>query len=365
MIKKQTLTKTILIATTHHTPAIELTKQLQNDPKYFWSIHYVGHIFPSETHITNTIIPKLKIPFHNLDSGKLDRRYLPNTIKGIPRTIKAIFDSISLIQQIKPDIVVSFGGYLSVPIIIAAKFFKIPSITHEQTLTASLATRINSYFVNKVALSFNNKKQISKFPFKKISITGNLLRSEIFNLKNINYLQLEDKIKTRPLIYITGGNQGSSIINKTILKIIKNLSSKYTIIHNTGNIDIKDIKKQTKNILNYYPTTYVGLEDIGWVLNKSNLIISRSGANISQEIVALNKKSILIPLPKSQQNEQLLNALWVKKNLPEQTIILNQDDLLELTLKKAIDNLFLVKTKINQNQTQINYNLLKLIHETV
>ena len=176
--------KTIIITGTHLTPALELIRQLKTDPQTDWQINYIGRKNNSSVDdspsIESKIIPKTGINFYSINCGKFDRRWLPNTIKGLPQTTKSLFESLKLIKKIKPDIVVSFGGYVSVPVIISSFLKKIPSITHEQTLTNSLTTRINSLFVKKIALSFDNPKQKEKLPKEKIVVTGNLLRQELF-----------------------------------------------------------------------------------------------------------------------------------------------------------------------------------------
>ncbi|HAP37931.1 hypothetical protein A2574_02315 [Candidatus Shapirobacteria bacterium RIFOXYD1_FULL_38_32] len=360
------MNKKIIITGNHHTPAIELIKQLNTDTKYQWQIYYISHEFPTETHIKNSIIPLVGDRYYNLESGKLDRRWLINTLTGIPKIFSAIFKSIKLIKTINPDIVVSFGGYTSFPVIFTSAIFKIPSITHEQTLTPSLATKINSYFCQKIALSFNQASaHFQKFK-NKVHITGNLLRSEIFKTSTTNFKSLNSIIKNSPLIYVTGGNQGSHSINQTLVKLLPKLKP-YTIVHQTGKLDYLEISKTTNQFKNYYPTVYINLKDIGWVLNNSSLIISRAGANTCQEIVALNKKSILIPLPHSQQYEQDLNAIWTKEKLPLQTIIIPDKNLTPDKLLTNLTNLIKTPTTPSSNLPKYTQNtkLLKLIHETI
>lgn len=296
------------------------------------------------------------ISFYPINCGKLDRRWMANTIKGLPQTAKSFFIASKLIKKIKPNIIVSFGGYVSVPVIIASFFQKIPSITHEQTLTNSLTTKINSLFVNKVALSFNNQNQKNKLPKNKIVVTGNLLRQELFQPQ-------KSKIKNSIDIFITAGNQGSHFINLLIKQILPQLKN-YFIIHQTGKNDFSAFKKLEKTYPNYQVFDYIDAKDIAHVLNKSKLIISRSGANTSQEIAALNKKSILIPLRVSQQNEQFLNALWVKEKQPNITEIIKEENLNEINLLQTINNLISIKSsnKITKNN---NPKLLNLIHEII
>lgn len=361
------MTKRILLTGTHLTPALELIRQLQQNSKINWQISYIGRESNSNetnnTSIESKVIPSIGVNFYSIPCGKLDRRYFPNTLKGIPKTIVGLFKSIKLITQLKPDIVVSFGGYVSVPIIIISSLKKIKTITHEQTLTNSLTTKINSHFVTKIALSFNDVKQISELPKNKTVVTGNLLRQELFNRQPTSLKNLKLKNNKLPIIYITAGNQGSHHLNLIIKKIIPKLKN-YNLIHQTGKNDLIYFSKLSQKYQNYYVSDYFDTNSFSWIINHADLIISRSGANTSQEIVALNKKSILIPLPKSQQNEQFLNALWVKKQIPD-TIIIKDQDLTAKKLLNSIQQISKIKIKSNYPTQQSNNKLLQLIHEVV
>ena len=361
--------KRILITGTHLTPAIELIRQLQQDQKVDWHISYIGRQSNSndvkDVAIESKMIPSLGIDYFSIPCGKLDRRYLPNTLIGIPKTISGIFQAFSLVKKTHPDIVVSFGGYVSVPVILNAKLSHIPSITHEQTLTNSLTTRINSHFVSKIALSFDNPEQINQLPPEKIIITGNLLRNQLFQKQEIPPLIKNSKLKIKNLIYITAGNQGSHFINTTIQQLLPKLK-KFNIIHQTGKNDINQFESLSLIYPNYLATDYFDTDILPWILQNAEVVISRAGANTSQEIVALKKKSILVPLPQSQQDEQILNANWVKKNLPGSTIIIPQTELNPDSLFSAINQLLKVKITNKQNSLpKPNYQLLNLIHETI
>jgi len=259
--------------------------------------------------------------------------------------------------------VVSFGGYVSVPVIISSFFKKIPSITHEQTLTNSLTTKINSKFVTKIALSFDHKNQIDQLPQSKVVVTGNLLRYQLFHPK-ISSLTKKIKTISQKIVFITAGNQGSHSINLIIKKISQEMPE-YFFIHQTGNNDFPEFKKLEKFQNNYLCFDYINTNDFGFLLKNSNLIISRAGANTCQEIAALNQKSILVPLLVSQQDEQLLNAKWVKSILPQQTEILLQNQLSSKNLSKIIKKLIIKDNQSNQKNININYRLLNLINEII
>jgi UDP-N-acetylglucosamine--N-acetylmuramyl-(pentapeptide) pyrophosphoryl-undecaprenol N-acetylglucosamine transferase len=363
------LIKKIIITGTHLTPAVELINQLKADDKYSWDIYYIARQYNSSVDrsasIESQIIPNLGIKFYSVSCGKLDRRWLPNTLKGIPHTIKGLFEAFKLVSKIKPDVVVSFGGYVSVPVVISSWLKGIPSITHEQTLTNSLTTKINSYFVKKVALSFDNDQQKKSLPTNKVVVTGNLLRSEIFNNSSKTFEKLFGVKVQKSVIYVTAGNQGSHSINSVIKELLSKLEN-YIVIHQTGKVDFDDFKKLNRVYKNYFPFAYIELDDIGWIFKHSQIFISRAGANTSQEIVALNKNNILIPLPKSQQNEQKLNAAWVKNQLPENTIVIPQEKLNAENLFNSIEKLSKVSPpKVRSDSFSRNLKLLSLIHEII
>jgi len=350
----------ILITGTHLTPAIELIRQLHADKDIDWDIYYIGRRHNSSVSkiasIESEIIPRNQTKFFGISCGKLDRRWLPNTLHGLPQIIKGFFEAYQILKKTKPKIVVSFGGYVSVPTIIAASFQKIPSITHEQTQTLSLSTKINSLFCQKVALSFPHKNLPDKYIF-----TGNLLRQNIFEKSSPFFEKEKLNLKKYPLLYITAGNQGSHHLNIIIEKLLPVLAPKYTIIHQCGLQDFDNLKKYSSKYPHYFVKNYIDSLDIGWIFHHSQIIISRSGANTTQEIAALNKNSIQIPLPLSQQDEQLKNALWLSKKYPKNTIIINDAQLSTNLLHDSIDKLAKIKPQSTLIIPSPNLNLLKLI----
>jgi UDP-N-acetylglucosamine--N-acetylmuramyl-(pentapeptide) pyrophosphoryl-undecaprenol N-acetylglucosamine transferase len=353
-------TRKIIITGTHTTPAIELIHQLQNDRDIDWKIYYIGRRFNSSTEkvpsIESKIIPQNKVEFYGILCGKYDRRWLPNTISGIPQMLIGLKSAYGIIKKIKPHLVVSFGGYVSVPVIFSAWFQNIPSITHEQTHTLSLSTKINASFCRHVALSF----PVSTFSDKYV-ITGNLLRREIF-IPNSSYFEKRKfNLKKYPLIYVTAGNQGSQHLNSVLKTILPSLSENFTIVHQTGAKDFSTFNKLSSKFPNYYTKSYVDSKDIGWVFNNSKLIISRGGANTTQEIAVLKQKSIIIPLQVSQQNEQLKNSQWLQKKLPKITIIIKDSELTPKLLENSIKKLISKKNVSASYSPSPNLKLLKLI----
>ncbi|MFA6603019.1 MAG: glycosyltransferase [Candidatus Shapirobacteria bacterium] len=354
---------TIIVTGVHHTPAIELFRLLNNDPTTTWKIIYLTHSTPADTHLTNTI-SHFNIPCYSLITSKFDRRSLWLSLLTAPLNLIGFFQSLVIIVRTQPKIVVSFGGYASFPVVLAAWINRLPIIVHEQTLTPSLALRLSSHFAARIALSINSPQLKRALPNSKIVLTGNLLRNEIFSLKSTTFSHLSAQIIKTPLIYVTGGSQGSQFINQLVWSSLPQLKN-YLIIHQTGRHTPPPL---TKNFPNYISTPYIGLSDIGWVLNHSALVITRAGANICQELAVLKKTAIVIPHPYTQQNEQVLNALWLKRLHPSLTTVLYQTPLLTPTkLSAVIRKLKLsspITTKISQN-LHTTHPFVKLIHEIV
>jgi len=355
-----TETRKIVITGTHITPAVELIHQLQNDRQIDWQIYYIGRRYNSSVHpessIESKIIPQNKVKFYGILCGKFDRRWLLNTLNGLPQIISGLKDSFQLLKKINPHLIVSFGGYVSVPVIIAGWLQKIPSITHEQTHTLSLSTKINALFCHYIALSFPAPVSSDRY-----IVTGNLLRREIFNPHSTFFEKQKIDLKKYPLIYLTAGNQGSHHLNLTLKKLLPILSQNFTLIHQTGQKDFATYKKLSTKFPHYQAHNYINSIDIGWIFHHLKLIISRAGANTTQEIATLNLNSIIIPLLVSQQNEQLKNALWLQKKIPKNTIIIKDPELTPELLSNSINKLLNKKRISSSDSPSPNLKLLKLI----
>lgn len=353
-------TRKIIITGTHTTPAIELIHQLKNDRQIDWKIYYIGREYnssvDSQKSIESKVIPQYKVKFFGIQCGKFDRRWLLNTLSGLPQIYTGFIESFELLKKIKPHLIVSFGGYVSVPVVIAGYFQKIPSITHEQTQTMSLSTRINTLFCRYVALSFPFKIKSDKY-----YLTGNLLRREIFNTHSTFFENQKIDLKKYPLIYLTAGNQGSHHLNMVLKKLLPFLTQNFTIIHQTGLKDFKLFNKYSKIYPNYFPKSYIDSIDIGWIFHHAKLVISRAGANTIQEIATLNLNSIIIPLPVSQQNEQHINASWLQKKLPKNTLIIKDTELTSNILDSAIYKMLYTKNITQKKPPSSNLKLLNLI----
>lgn len=305
----------VLVTGAHFTPALAVINELQKN--YHAEIVYVGRnttLEGDETpSVESQILPKLRVKFVPIIAGRLQRTLTIYTIPSLLKIPVGFLQSLFIILSERPDVILSFGGYVSVPIVLAGWLFSIPIITHEQTLVPSLSNRINSLFAQKVALAFERGE---KNP-KRI-VTGNPIRAEILDSQAILPKDYQDifnysKKMKLPIILIMGGNQGSHIINITVEKILQKLIKIACIIVVTGENkfgDFERIKRVERE--GVIIRRWIG-QEFGAVLSNVDLVISRAGINSLVELAYLGKPALVIPLPFLTNNEQQQNANYFQK----------------------------------------------------
>lgn len=316
----------ILIAGTHFTTALATIEELK---KYFGvEITYVGRKTTREGDPSKSseseILPKLGIKFIPIKAGRLQRVF---TIYTIPSLFKIPFGFIQaffILMQEKPDVILSFGGYVVVPIVVWGWLLSIPIIIHEQTLVTGLANKISSYFAYKIAVSFKTDRD---FDESKVILTGNPIRSEITQAVSNSQ---KNKL---PVILITGGNQGSHVINLAVEDCLEKLLKIAYVIHQTGDSKFGDYERLERQQNDRY-MVQKWITDMGKVLKKADLVIGRAGINTLTEIAYLGLPAIVIPIPYLYADEQNKNAKFFEKlGLVK---ILDQTNLNSETLFKKI-----------------------------
>lgn len=309
----------VLITGGHLTPALAVIGEMKDREQkktVKYELVFVGRKYSYEGEDTISqeyqIITAKGIRFISLPAGKLPRHFSKYFILSILKIPLGFISSFFLINKEKPDIILSFGGYLGLPISLAGWIWKIPIITHEQTTVPGLSNKIISQIAAKICLSYPDT--LKQFSQDKIVLTGNPLRKEIFQNNKPKEINIPENAK---ILYVTGGNLGSHALNVIIEPLLEKLLDKWFVIHQCGESakyhdrSILESRKRTLSLEkqnNYFLKSYFGDDEIGWIMNQSHLIISRSGANTISELIALGKPAILIPLPWSGGNEQLANA---------------------------------------------------------
>lgn len=255
-----------------------------------------------------------KIPFIVLETGR-STRFL--SIKSIINLLKipfGMYSAWSIISREKPDLLMSFGGYLAYPLAKSANIQKIPVFTHEQTIHPGLANKNISNIAQKIFISFPQSAKF--FNSKNIILTGNPIRQGL--LKTKKTLHFDEDI---PVIYVTGGSLGAHSVNILIEKIFKKLLESYIVVHQTGSVseygDYERLLKLRENLSENLKKRYIlkqhfDTNEVGQIFAKSALVIGRSGANTFFELLAFSKKSILIPLPIAAFDEQSKQAKYLE-----------------------------------------------------
>lgn len=340
----------ILITGAHFTPAVAVIEELKKRP--YIDIVYIGRNTTREgdssPSVESQVLPNLKIKFIPIITGRLQKDFTLYTIPSLLKIPIGFFQAFYFILKEKPDVILSFGGYVAVPLVLIGWLFSIPIIVHEQTLVSGLANKISSFFATKIALSFKDQERISD----KTIVTGNPLRTILTkpksstNFEIINYAKKERK----PIILITGGNQGSHTINEVVENSIDKLTKISCVIHITGDNKFKDFERLEKLQTDSYKVYKWINEEYGEVLSKSDLVVSRAGINTLTELALLGKPALVIPIPYLYKNEQTRNAkffqdLGLVKTLPQSK--LSKNSLLE-NIKQMLNNLDSLKIRAKE-----------------
>ncbi len=298
----------------HMSPALSVIENLPQD----WEVFFVGRKSSFEGDKSPSLeyqaVKSLNVPFIALPSARLQRKFTIYTIPSLIKVPYVLSRSFRILRKIKPDVVLGFGGYISLPVCIAAYFLNIPVVIHEQTLQAGAANKIIAKWAKMICVSWPSSKDF--FPGKNVILTGNPIRKEI-----IDEFKVESSKSKVPTIYVTGGSTGSHFINSLIENSLEKLLQKYAVVHQTGDskkykdfdklLEIKN--KLPKNLAEKYTLAkFTQSDQVMSVLNKSALIVGRAGINTVTELLYLKKPCLLIPLPISGNSEQIENALFIK-----------------------------------------------------
>ena len=310
----------------HATPNIALLPALKEAG---YSICYVG----SYTGIEKTLVEEQGIPYYGISSGKL-RRY--RNIKNLSdpfRVIAGFNQSLSLLRKLKPNIVFSKGGYVSVPVVLAAHLLHIPVISHESDMTPGLANRISMRSAVKICCNF--PETVKLLPADKAVLTGTPIRKELLNGNRIAGLDFCGFTAEKPVLLVVGGSTGAVHVNEAIRSILPTLLNTYQVCHLCGK---GKTDPSLNNAAGYVQFEYVSKE-MRDLFAMSDIVVSRAGANAICELLALRKPNLLIPLSaNASRGDQILNA----KSFQEQgySSVLSEDNLTDTTLLNAIDELY-------------------------
>ena len=313
----------------HVTPNIALFPKLK---EMGYDIHYIG----SYDGIERKLIEDFRIPYYGISTGKLRRYFDIKNFSDPFRVIKGFVEAKSILKTLKPDVVFSKGGFVSVPVVRAAAMLKIPCIIHESDMTPGLANKLCIPVASKICCNF--PETLQDLPADKAVLTGSPIREELTKGDKNKGLKMCDFTSSKPVIMVIGGSLGAAGVNTLVREALPKLLLDFQVVHICGKEKIDNL---LLNKQGYKQFEYVK-EDLKDLFAMADIVISRAGANAICELLALRKPSLLIPLPaRASRGDQILNA----KSFESQgfSMVADEDYLTGVTLVEKVHELYFTR----------------------
>lgn len=310
----------------HVTPNIALLPKLQ---EMGFDIHYIG----SYNGIEKELIEPFGIPYHGISSGKLRRYFSLQNFTDPFRVLKGMGEARKLIRDLKPDVIFSKGGFVSVPVVLAGKKCKVPVIIHESDMTPGLANKIAIPSATKVCCNF--PETLEYLPKEKAVLSGSPIRQELLSGNKIAAMDLCGFSADKPIILVIGGSLGSVAVNNAVRAALPELLKSFQIVHLCGK---GKVDESLNNTTGYRQFEYIK-EELRDIFAMSDIVISRAGANAICELLALRKPNLLIPLSaNASRGDQILNARSFERQ--GFSLVLEEEEVTKDTLLEAVQNLY-------------------------
>ncbi len=280
----------------HVTPNIALLPHLKEAG---YEISYIG----SYDGIEKKLIGDFGLPYYGISTGKLRRYFSWKNFSDPFRVLKGFSEAKKALKKIRPDVVFSKGGFVSVPVVRAAASLHIPCIIHECDMTPGLANKLCIPVAQKVCCNF--PETVSMLPADKAVLTGTPIREELFQGNKAKGLSLCGFTDQKPVAMVIGGSLGAVHVNDLVRAALPELLKDFQVVHICGNGKLDEALQGT---VGYIQFEYVK-DDLKHLFAAADVVISRAGANAICELLALKKPNLLIPLPAAaSRGDQLLNA---------------------------------------------------------
>ncbi len=310
----------------HVTPNLALIPRLRADG---WDIHYIGAANSPEQSL---IAQEQGVTFHTVSVGKLRRYFDPKNFTDPFRVIKGVAQASKIIRKLKPNVVFSKGGFVSVPVVYGAAINRVPVVIHESDMTPGLANKLSAPFAKVECCTF---PEAVKYTHGKGIHTGTPIRPEILSGDRRAGLERFGFDDSRPVLMVVGGSTGARAINQALEQALPKLTENFQILHLCGKGNAND---SLAGMTNYVQYEYLN-EEMADAYACSDIIVSRAGANALCEILAARKPALLIPYPKSaSRGDQLLNAESFRARGLSRVLL--QEDMTPETLTRAIEELY-------------------------
>lgn len=310
----------------HVTPNIALIPRLR---ELGYDIQYIG----SYKGIEKELIEPFGIPYHGISSGKLRRYFSVQNFTDPFRVLKGFGEAKKLIKELQPDIIFSKGGFVSVPVVLAGKHNKVPTIIHESDMTPGLANKIAIPSATKVCCNF--PETLEHLPKDKAVLTGSPIRQELLSGNRIAALDLCHFSADKPVILVIGGSLGSIAVNNAVRLALPELLEHFQIVHLCGK---GKVDESLKSMQGYTQFEYIK-DELRDIFALADIVISRAGANAICELLALRKPNLLIPLSaNASRGDQILNARSFERQ--GFSMVLEEEELTKESLLEAVQKLY-------------------------
>lgn len=292
-----------------------------------WDIHYIG----TKNGIERSLIePMQGVTYHAVSSGKLRRYFDLKNFTDPFRVIAGMFQSFAIISKLKPSIVFSKGGFVSVPVVVGGWLCRVPVVMHESDITPGLANKLCKPFAKAVCTTF---PECAKLLGSKGVQTGTPLRAQIFTGSRDSGLKLAGFDGSKPVLMMIGGSLGAQTVNAALREALPALTAKYDVLHVCGK---GNLAPELEGMAGYRQFEYLSAE-LPDAFACADIVLSRAGSNSLSELMALKKPALLIPYH-SGRGDQVLNANSLKARGLAHVMI--QSDMNAQSLAEAIDALY-------------------------
>ena len=338
----------------HVTPNLALIPSLKAAG---YDIRYIG----SYNGMERKLIENAGIPYDGISSGKLRRYFDLKNFSDPFRVLKGYAEALKLLRKYKPDVLFSKGGFVAVPVVLAAKHYHIPTIIHESDMTPGLANKLCIPSAKWVCYNF--PETLKYLPAGKAVLTGSPIRAELLQGDRLAGLQYTNLSAAKPIILVIGGSLGSVKVNGAVRSILPKLLEQFQVIHICGKGNLDESLIGTSGYVQY---EYVD-SPLKHLFAAADLIVSRAGANSICEILALRKPNVLIPLSAAaSRGDQILNANSFAKQ--GYSTVLEEEKVTDDTLFDAIHDTYENRRTFIENMEKSQLNnaidtIMKLIND--
>ena len=310
----------------HVTPNIALLPRLK---ELNYDIHYIG----SYNGIEKELIEAFGIPYHGISSGKLRRYFSLQNFTDPFRVIRGFGEAKKLIKLLKPDVIFSKGGFVSVPVVLAGKKCKVPTIIHESDMTPGLANKLSIPSATKVCCNF--PETVAELPADKAVLTGSPIRQELLSGNRQKALDFTGFSDSKPVILVIGGSLGAVAVNEAVRRVLPNLLKDFQVIHLCGK---NKVDPSLNGLDGYVQYEYIK-DELKDLFALTDIVISRAGANAICELLALHKPNLLIPLSaNASRGDQILNARSFERQ--GFSLVLEEEEITNENFLAAIHELY-------------------------